>query len=157
MCAVAHVRARARRYAMIVGTTLGRGAMMVLGNSIFVVVAVTHVVAAASSPRQGQGDERGPRPACQRGGAAAAQHARIRVRGQQPPPGTRRRARTRAGMPALGGAASDTDAPGRVPAFYKGLTLKLLRAVPASAAGFFVYEYVMAVIARQRARLANRQ
>lgn len=38
-------------------------------------------------------------------------------------------------------------AEGGLRAFYNGLGLKLLRAVPQSAAGFFVYEYTMKVLA----------
>ena len=55
-----------------------------------------------------------------------------------------------------GGYASVNDAArsiyreGGVRAFYNGLGLKLLRAVPQSAAGFFVYEYVMGVLTRGR-------
>ena len=41
-------------------------------------------------------------------------------------------------------------AEGGVRAFYHGLGLKLLRAVPQSACGFFVYEYTMAALARRK-------
>ena len=55
------------------------------------------------------------------------------------------------GGPAiLGEAARIVHAEGGLPAFYQGLTLKLLRAVPMSAVGFFVYEWTMQALARRR-------
>ena len=55
-----------------------------------------------------------------------------------------------AGGPAsLGEAARIVHAEGGYRAFYNGLTLKLLRAVPMSAVGFFVYEHTMAALARR--------
>lgn len=55
-----------------------------------------------------------------------------------------------------GGQASVTEAvrsihsEGGFRAFYSGLGLKLLRAVPMSAVGFFAYEYTMKTIASAR-------
>ena len=54
------------------------------------------------------------------------------------------------GYPSVRDAAQSIYREGGVRAFYRGLGLKLLRAVPQSAAGFFVYEYVMGVLSRQK-------
>lgn len=53
------------------------------------------------------------------------------------------------GPKSLGEAARIVHAEGGIAAFYQGLTLKLLRAVPQSAAGFFVYEWTMKLLARR--------
>lgn len=44
------------------------------------------------------------------------------------------------GAPTVGAAAAALYSEGGVLAFYRGLTLKLLRAVPMNAVGFLVYE-----------------
>jgi solute carrier family 25 carnitine/acylcarnitine transporter 20/29 len=54
------------------------------------------------------------------------------------------------GYATVAGAARSIHAEGGLRAFYNGLGLKLLRAVPQSAAGFFVYEYVMGLITSSR-------
>ena len=46
-------------------------------------------------------------------------------------------------------AARALHAEGGMAAFYSGLGLKLLRAVPMSAVGFFAYEHAMALLARR--------
>ena len=58
----------------------------------------------------------------------------------------------------VGGPASISDAArvvyaeGGIAAFYSGLGLKLLRAVPMSAVGFFAYEHTMVLLAKRHER-----
>jgi len=61
------------------------------------------------------------------------------------------RCQMESGAASVGDAVRAIHAEGGLRAFYSGLGLKLLRAVPQSAAGFFVYEYMMGVLARYKA------
>lgn len=54
------------------------------------------------------------------------------------------------GPPNLSAAARAVYAEGGWSAFYAGLGLKLLRAVPMSAVGFFAYEHTMALLQQRR-------
>ena len=53
------------------------------------------------------------------------------------------------GAVSVSEAARALHAEGGMAAFYSGLGLKLLRAVPMSAVGFFAYEHAMALLARR--------
>jgi len=53
------------------------------------------------------------------------------------------------GPASVHAAARAVYAEGGLGAFYNGLTLKLLRAVPMSAVGFFVYEHTMTLLAKR--------
>jgi|EP00900_Chrysochromulina_parva_P012952 solute carrier family 25 carnitine/acylcarnitine transporter 20/29 len=56
------------------------------------------------------------------------------------------------GQASVAEAARAIHAEGGLRAFYNGLGLKLLRAVPMSAVGFFAYEYAMGVLGKLQAK-----
>lgn len=62
------------------------------------------------------------------------------------------RCQMQGGPATLREAAAIVHAEGGIAAFYEGLGLKLLRAVPMSAVGFFVYEWSMKMLARRHDR-----
>lgn len=67
-----------------------------------------------------------------------------------PPDVIKTRVQMEGGAETIGGAVRSLYAEGGVGAFYRGLSLKLARAVPMSAVGFLVYEETMRALQRVR-------